>query len=39
MFGWKFYESMDREEIAAQIRKEGFDPIYVHDPPGRIYAG
>jgi hypothetical protein len=39
MFGWKFYESMNREEIAAQIRKEGFDPIYVHDPPGRIYAG
>jgi hypothetical protein len=39
MFSWKFYESMNRGKIAAQIRKEGFDPINIHDPPGRIYAG
>lgn len=37
MFQSKFFESMNRSQIAEQIRKEGFDPIYVQDPPGRVY--
>lgn len=32
------YRTLDRESIAQAVRKEGFDPIFIHDPPGRVYA-
>ena len=34
----KFYIHWDYETIAADIRKEGFDPIYITDSPGTIYS-
>ena len=37
MYQEKFYKTIDRERIAEEVRKEGFDPIYITDPPGRVY--
>jgi hypothetical protein len=37
MYQAKIYQTMDREKIAAAVRTEGFDPIYISDPPGRTY--
>jgi quercetin dioxygenase-like cupin family protein len=34
----KFYCNMEKERIAEEIRKHGFDPQCIEDPPGRIYA-
>ncbi len=31
------YKKMDREAIAEEVRKEGFDPVYINDPPGHLY--
>ncbi len=31
------YKSFHTEEIAEEIKKEGFDPIYINDPPGHLY--
>lgn len=31
------YRTMDKEAIAADVRKEGFDPVYIKDPPGHVY--
>ncbi len=31
------YKDMNREAIAEEVKKEGFDPIYIDDPPGRLY--
>ncbi|HWP59992.1 MAG TPA: cupin domain-containing protein [Candidatus Acidoferrales bacterium] len=28
---------MDKQTIEAEIRKEGFDPILIQDPPGHVY--
>jgi quercetin dioxygenase-like cupin family protein len=37
MYQTKIYRTMDQERIAAEVRQEGFDPIYISDPPGRTY--
>ncbi len=37
MYQAKFYKKIDREQIAEEVRKEGFDPVYITDPPGRVY--
>jgi quercetin dioxygenase-like cupin family protein len=31
------YHNIDHETIAEKVRKEGFDPIMVHDGPGYVY--
>ncbi len=31
------YKNLQREKIAEDVRKEGFDPIYINDPPGHLY--
>ncbi len=31
------YKSLNKEKIAAEVKKEGFDPIYINDPPGHFY--
>jgi len=32
-----FYQGKTEEEIAVEVRKEGFDPVKFQDPPGRAY--
>lgn len=36
MFQAGVYE-LDRKAIVEEVRKEGFDPIYINDPPGHLY--
>lgn len=31
------YKTIDRDSIAREVRKEGFDPLYINDPPGHFY--
>jgi quercetin dioxygenase-like cupin family protein len=33
----QFYKTLDRDLIASEVRKEGFDPLYIEDPPGHVY--
>jgi len=37
MYQAKFFKSLDREGIAGEIVKEGFDLVTISDPPGRVY--
>jgi len=37
MYQPQFYNKIDKESVAAEIRKEGFDPILIQDPPGHTY--
>ncbi len=37
MYQARAYDKMDKEAIAQEVRKEGFDPIYIDDPPGHFY--
>ena len=37
MYQAQFYNKNDKDSIEAEIRKEGFDPILVHDPAGHVY--
>jgi quercetin dioxygenase-like cupin family protein len=37
MYQAKFYKSINEERIAEEVRREGFDPLRIIDPPGRIY--
>lgn len=37
MYQGAFYKTIDHERIAEEVRREGFDPILISDPPGRIY--
>ncbi|MGH7828633.1 MAG: cupin domain-containing protein [Candidatus Binatia bacterium] len=37
MYQAKFYESIDKERITEEMRKEGFDPLHIVDPPGHLY--
>ena len=32
-----FYSELDRDRITETVRKEGFDPICITDPPGHVY--
>lgn len=31
------YKRIDREWIAGELPREGFDPIYITDSPGHVY--
>ncbi len=33
-----YYKEIDETAIANEVRNEGFDPICIHDGPGRIYS-
>jgi mannose-6-phosphate isomerase-like protein (cupin superfamily) len=37
MYQQQFYKFLTEEEIAKKIREEGFDPLRINDPGGRIY--
>ncbi len=37
MYQPKFYKSANKELIAKEIEKDGFDPVCITDPPGRVY--
>jgi quercetin dioxygenase-like cupin family protein len=37
MYQPRFYNKIDKESVAAEIREEGFDPILIQDPPGHFY--
>lgn len=38
MYQPDFYKTIDRERIAEEIEKEGFEPVCISDPPGQLYA-
>jgi quercetin dioxygenase-like cupin family protein len=38
MYQPQFYKKPDKDIVAAEIRREGFDPILIQDPPGYIYT-
>ena len=33
-----FYGTGDPGRVAESVRAEGFDPLCINDPPGRVYA-
>jgi len=33
MYQAKFYDDLSRDKIAEEVQKEGFDPVYISDPP------
>lgn len=37
MYQANFYKRIDKERIAEEVQREGFDPIYITDPPERVY--
>jgi quercetin dioxygenase-like cupin family protein len=37
MYQASFYKSIDKARIAQEVCSEGFDPVYITDPPGRVY--
>jgi quercetin dioxygenase-like cupin family protein len=37
MYQAKFYKKIDKERIAEEVEREGFDPVCITDPPGRDY--
>lgn len=37
MYQPNFYPELDQDRIAGEIRKEGFDPLLIDDPPGHLY--
>lgn len=37
MYRAGLYKQIDRAFIAEEVRKEGFDPVLINDPPGRLY--
>lgn len=37
MYQAQFFKTIDKERIAEEVRREGFDPVYITDPPGRVY--
>lgn len=37
MYYKKFYKTINREKIATDVRKEGFNPILITNKPGFIY--
>lgn len=37
MYQGNFYKTIDKDKIAEEVRKEGFDPVCITDPPGRVY--
>lgn len=37
MYRPKYYKRLDEEKIRQDIKKEGFSPILISDPPGRVY--
>lgn len=37
MYQANFYRTIDEERIAEEVRREGFDPVLINDPPGRVY--
>ena len=37
MYQPKFYTTIDRDRIAEETRREGFDPVCITDPPGHVY--
>jgi quercetin dioxygenase-like cupin family protein len=32
------YKDLDHKKIADDVRKEGFNPLLINDPPGFIYS-
>ena len=38
MFKKNFYKDLAEREIADKVEEEGFDPIKISDPPGRVYS-
>ncbi|MFQ5683828.1 MAG: cupin domain-containing protein [Candidatus Binatia bacterium] len=37
MYQANFYKKLDKERIAEEIREDGFDPLFITDPPGHLY--
>lgn len=37
MYQAHYYKRIDKDTIAGEIEKEGFEPVCITDPPGRVY--
>lgn len=38
MYQAQFYKTLDKDRIAEEVQEEGFEPVLITDPPGRLYA-
>ena len=38
MYKKKYYKKTDEDSIYQDIKKSGYDPIKISDPPGRVYS-
>ena len=38
MYKKNFYKGLDENGVAKKVAEEGFDPIKISDPPGRVYS-
>lgn len=38
MYQEGFYKTIDHECISEDVRRDGFEPILINDPPGRAYS-
>ena len=38
MYQAKFYKKIDKDRIAEEVEREGFDPVCITDPPARVYS-
>lgn len=38
MYKEEVYKDLDKDEIRKKVEEEGFDPITINDPPGRVYS-
>lgn len=37
MYQARFYTKIEKDKITAEVEKEGFEPVCITDPPGRLY--
>ncbi len=37
MYAPQRYRALDAREVEAEVRRQGFDPLLIQDPPGRQY--
>jgi mannose-6-phosphate isomerase-like protein (cupin superfamily) len=38
MYESNYYQNLNPAEIMRKVQDEGFDPLWISDPPGTVYA-
>lgn len=38
MYKKSVYKGLSKEKVRKKVEEEGFDPITINDPPGRVYS-